>query len=315
VSLPRPDDRDAVPAWLELDGVPHGEPALWRAVASVAGTRDAAALVERAALLGLPVSRVGEASPAEHPGVLRQRTGEAAPRSVRGARVIDLSALWAGPLCGDLLAGLGADVIKVESTARPDGARRGPSAFFDLLNARKRSVVLDFSSSEGRGHLARLIGWADVVIEASRPRALAQLGIQAPAPGPQVWISLTGFGRSSPGARVAFGDDAAAAGGLVVWGAAGPAFCADAVGDPVSGLHAAQACLDALEAGGRWMLDVSMAHVSAQVAGPTLPVPAGLAVADPRARPATGVSPPAGVHTAQVLGELGELGVPGASRS
>ena len=66
-----------------------------------------------------------------------------------GLVVIDLSALWAGPLCGDLLARSGATVVKVESTQRPDGARRGARAFFDLLNGRKRSVGLDLQSRQG----------------------------------------------------------------------------------------------------------------------------------------------------------------------
>ena len=63
--------------------------------------------------------------------------------------MIDLSALWAGPLCGDLLAGAGATVVKVESTQRPDGARRGAHAFYDLMNGRKRSVALDLHEPQG----------------------------------------------------------------------------------------------------------------------------------------------------------------------
>ena len=136
--------------------------------------------------------------------------------------VVDLSALWAGPLCGDLLARAGATVVKVESTQRPDGARRGPREFFDLLNGHKRSVALDLQSHDGVRVLHDLVRRADVVIEASRPRALAQLGVDGPdlvrAGGPRVWVSITGYGRSGDAAnRVAFGDDAAAAGGLVVW--------------------------------------------------------------------------------------------------
>ena len=80
-----------------------------------------------------------------------------------------------------------------------------------------------------------------------------------------------GSGCRSPGTdgpgpsadRVAFGDDAAAAGGLVVWDGEGPCFCGDAVADPLSGMAAAAAALAALEQGGRWVLDVSMADVAA----------------------------------------------------
>ena len=61
--------------------------------------------------------------------------------------MVELGSLWAAPLCGSLLAAAGADVVKVESIGRPDGARRGPPAFFDLLNGGKRSVALDLRPS------------------------------------------------------------------------------------------------------------------------------------------------------------------------
>ena len=111
------------------------------------------------------------------------------------------------------------------------------------------------------------------MIEASRPRALAQLGLDGPdlvrTGGPQVWVSITGYGRAGEAAnRVAFGDDAAAAGGLVVWRDGVPLFCADAIADPLTGLTAADACLRALAEGGRWFLDVSMSAVSSAFSGP-----------------------------------------------
>jgi hypothetical protein len=308
VSLARADDFDLVPAWLELDETPATAPASWSAIADAVASRDVEALMARAALLGLPAARVGEA--AGSPGVTRIPLGPGAARDVTGLVVVDLSALWAGPLCGDLLARAGAAVIKVESTKRPDGARRGPRGFFDLLNGRKRSVAFDLRSNEGIGALRALIRRADVVLEASRPRALEQLGIRAAEEvgggGPQIWVSITGYGRHGEGAgRVAFGDDAAAGGGLVVWHAGTAMFCADAVADPITGLAAARACLDALAAGGRWLLDVSMARVCAALGGPTLPAPAGLPVAPPRARPTQRSAPELGADTTQVLAELG----------
>jgi crotonobetainyl-CoA:carnitine CoA-transferase CaiB-like acyl-CoA transferase len=244
--------------------------------------------------------------------VLATRLGQAPPRpDASSTLVIDLSALWAGPLCGDLLAGSGATVIKVESTQRPDGARRGARAFYDLLNGRKRSVALDLQTSRGVGILRALVGRADVVIEASRPRALAQFGLDARdavavAGGPQVWVSITGYGRSGEDAnRVAFGDDAAAAGGLVTHTENGPLFCADAVADPLTGLTAADACLDKLSSGGRWLLDISMAAVSAELGGPTLLAPAGLIAAEPHARSITVQAAELGADTARVLVDLG----------
>ena len=106
------------------------------------------------------------------------------------------------------------------------------------------------------------------MIEASRPRALEQLGIDATAivagGGPRVWVSITGHGRDGAGADwVAFGDDAAVAGGLVAHDEHGPVFCADAIADPIAGVVAAGAALQALAAGGRWLLDVSLSAVAA----------------------------------------------------
>ena len=316
VSLPRDEDMEMVPAWLELDAPPASIPAAWSTVAASVRHRDPDVLRQRAQLLGLPVALVGEATHSggapTRPGVLATRLGEAPPRpDVAGTLVIDLSALWAGPLCGDLLAGSGTTVIKVESAQRPDGARRGARAFYDLLNGRKRSVALDLQTPQGVRILHELVRRADVVIEASRPRALAQFGLDArdavAADGPQIWISITGYGRSGEDAhRVAFGDDVAAAGGLVTQAADGPLFCADAIADPLTGLTAAAACLDKLHAGGRWLLDISMAAVSAGLAGPTLPVLAdGLTVADPHARQVAKRAPDLGADTAHVLADLG----------
>ena len=308
VSLPRAEDMETVPAWLELDELPVSAPAMWSSVASHLQHGDPDLLLARAQLLGLPAARVGESE--GHIGIVRSLLGEAPPRpDLASLLVVDLSALWAGPLCGDLLARAGATVVKVESTQRPDGARRGPSEFFDLLNGRKQSVTLDFRSHNDLRILRDLLRRADVVVEASRPRALAQLGLDGidlvRAGGPQVWISITGHGRDGEGAnRVAFGDDAAAAGGLVVWRNDVPLFCADAIADPLTGLTAADACLRALAEGGRWLLNVSMSAVSSAFSGPGLPVPPELAVAPPHARPVETPASPFGADTARVLAEL-----------
>ena len=127
----------------------------------------------------------------------------------------------------------GARVIKVESTRRPDGARTGPAAFFDLLNADKEMMSLDAGDPIDLRRLRRLLGAADLVLEASRPRVMEQWGVDPEALVAEgtSWISITGHGRSGPESnRVAFGDDAAVAGGLVVAGAP-PRFVADAIAD------------------------------------------------------------------------------------
>jgi crotonobetainyl-CoA:carnitine CoA-transferase CaiB-like acyl-CoA transferase len=316
LSLVRPEDVELVPAWLGIDPLEeHADP--WTAVTGAVRAHSRSTLEEQAALLGLPVGALpGRSSepprgpPTTLPCGSTQLT-EGSPIGCLGDVVVaDLGSLWAGPLCGSLLAGAGANVLKVESVRRPDGARQGPKAFFDLLNTGKRSVALDFTADGGRRTLRALLERADVVIDASRPRALEQLGIDARAMitgcGTKVWLSITAHGRSGAGRdRVGFGDDAAVAGGLVAWDGDEPCFCADAVADPASGVVAATAVLDALAAGGTWLVDVALSRVAAHLAGPTLPVSEGVAVAPPRARRPAASGPASGSDTAGVLLELG----------
>ncbi len=277
---------------------------MWGALEAAAlGTR-AEVLAGAAQLLGVPAGAlpsarrpVGVCGPVAGLGGSAQSGGWPPGRASRiaapsararlaGAVVVDLSSMWAGPLCARLLGLAGADVIKVETPGRPDGARAGERRFFDWLHGGHRSVVLDFRSESGRRALGALIAAADVVIEASRPRALAQLGL-APEMIPhregQVWLSITGYGRGDPAASelVAFGDDAAVAGGLVGWTGAGlrddgdwndggdgdwdgaePVFCADAIADPLTGLCGALAVARSVAGGGGELIDLSMRDVA-----------------------------------------------------
>jgi len=261
VALARPSDIGDLPAWLEVE-IDDEDP--WASVEKTVCLRPAGELVARATLLGLPVAALGShARPARIPPPSSARV------SVDDVVIVDFSSLWAGPLCTRLLHDAGARVIKVESRSRPDGARGGPPEFFDALNAGKESVVLDFDRDAAELH--DLVARADVVVEASRPRALAQFGIGpdrflAEEGGPRVWVSITGYGRDD--LRVAFGDDAAVAGGLVVYDDAGPCFCADAIADPLTGLVAADACLAALGSDDRMLIDLPLAGVARAFAGP-----------------------------------------------
>ena len=198
------------------------------------------------------------------------------PSSDRGSRrqvplVVDLSSLWAGPLCGRLLAAAGMRVVKVESTSRPDGARGGDVGFFHALNGAKEHRSLPLATAGGRDRLRRLLSTADIVIEGSRPRALRHMGIEAEEvlsarPG-SVWVSITAYGRDGPWSnRVGFGDDAAAAGGLVAVAEGRPGFVADAVADPLAGMVAAGAAADAWARGGGCLLDVSLREVARHAA-------------------------------------------------
>jgi hypothetical protein len=260
VSLARDEDLVSVPAWLEVEVDLNDATAVERVLAEAVGRRTVAEVVERAMLLGIPCGALGEV---QHGSIPAVKLGDAAATAtLDGLRVLDLSSLWAGPLCGRLLAAAGANVVKVESSTRPDGARRGPRAFFDLMNAGKHSVLLDLSNRDGQQRLAEYVSTADVVIEASRPRALQQMGIDSQAFPGRVWLSITAYGHDQP-LRVGFGDDAAVAGGLVGWDEQGPVFAADAAADPITGLMGSVVVLDRLATGGRWFVDLSLAHAAA----------------------------------------------------
>ncbi|WP_396902819.1 CoA transferase [Mycolicibacterium sp.] len=263
LTLSRPDDIDAIPALLQCDSV-YADP--WQQIRGWAAETGAAEVADRARLLGLPVAVLGETAPAG-PVVKPLGPGRAAPLS--GALVADLSSMWAGPLCGQLLARAGATVVKVESWDRPDGTRAGPPEFFDWMNGGKLSYAVDFEEPRD---LAALIRVADVVIEASRPVALARRGLgPEPAdsrPG-QIWLRITGHGASGEQAGwVAFGDDAAVSGGLVEYEGGTPIFVGDAIADPLTGLHAAAAVAASRERGGGELIEFSMAAVAAGYRSP-----------------------------------------------
>ena len=120
-----------------------------------------------------------------------------------------------------------------------------------------------------------------------------------------MWLSITGYGRDA-GARerVAFGDDAAVAGGLVVGDDGDPCFCADAVADPLTGLTAALATLDELKGDEVVLLDVALARVAASFSGPTLDVPASVRAVEPVLLEPSGTAPLLGRDNAAVLAEL-----------
>jgi CoA transferase family III len=307
VTLPRAADVELLPAWLGVDPI-SAEEDPWPAVAGAVAVRTAGHVVATGAELGLPVALLGERA-CDRAAVLATRLADAPPcAALQSRRVVDLSSLWAGPLCAQLLAAAGMEVVKVESLQRPDGARRGPAAFFDLMNGDKASVALDLSAAEDRRVLRRLMMAADVVIEASRPRAMRQLGYDAGElvrmGRARVWLSITGHGREPPhDHRVAFGDDGAVAGGLVAYDDRGPVFCADAAADPITGLLAAVAVVDRLAAGGRWLLDLALARSAALLAtGPTLAWTGP--VAPPRARTATRRASRLGADTDRVVAAL-----------
>jgi hypothetical protein len=267
VNLPRESDFELVPAW--IGGGFDDEP--WGAIAAAARKRPRRALVEDARLLGLAVAGVGEiVAPGPDAPLRRMAAGRPRPPGAP-LKAVDLSSLWAGPLCGALLAEAGLAVTKLESRGRPDTGRNTP-AFFRRMNAAKAEAALDFDSPDDRARLADAIAGADAVITGARPRAFEQLGLTPEAmfarnPG-LIWVAITGYGWTDAPDRVAFGDDSAAAGGLVRWTPRGePRFLGDALADPLTGLAAAVGALRALKAGGGLLVDAAMARTAAGVVG------------------------------------------------
>ncbi len=115
----------------------------------------------------------------------------------------------AGPVCGLMLADLGADVVKIETLPRGDPTRRflppdvgGESAAFMMLNRNKRGVAIDVGTDAGRDVARRLILAADVLVENFRTGRMEQLGLGFETLRQQnprlIWCSISGFGRTGP---------------------------------------------------------------------------------------------------------------------
>lgn len=267
LTLIRDADRELLPA-LFGDSSVDGQD--WSAIAAATLQRDCADLVDTGRALGLPVASADEtpASPAVE--VLVQGPRRRRPAGHRPL-VVDLSAIWAGPLAGHLLWQADMEVVKVESLTRPDLIRRDDPATFDRINQGKASLLIDFADEAQKAKLVDLIGRADIVIESSRPRALRHLGIDADTlvrtvPG-LVWLSVTGHGARGEAAEwVGIGNDCGVAGGLSramaeLTGEIG--FVGDAIADPLTGIVAAREGLAAYRSGLAQRIGLSMSAIAA----------------------------------------------------
>jgi hypothetical protein len=260
LSLARQHDLELVPA---LTSTP-GSASPWDAVASWSARVSSREAVDRANLLGLACCALPPAGNAGRPGV---QVGGGSSRSLpERPRVLDLTSLWAGPLCAHLLGLGGAHVTKVESIRRPDGARFGPASFFQVLHSGHDSVTLDFTAPEGLAILRELIENSDLVLEASRRRALLQLGIRAEeyVSAGICWLSITAKGRERN--VIGFGDDVAAGAGLYLLDRDEILPCGDALADPLAGVAAAAAAAEALLEPTSCLLDLSMHDLASEAA-------------------------------------------------
>ncbi len=184
---------------------------------------------------------------------------------LKGIRIVDLTAFWAGPAATHALAAFGAEVVKVESIQRPDGIRYSGGMrkdvddwweygwVFHAMNTNKRSVTLDLGSDDGRRLFNDLVANADVVIENFSPRVMEHFGLTADAllaVNPRLVIArMPAFGLDGPWRdRVGFAPTMEQIAGLA-WVTGLPdglpvpprGAC-----DPLAGVHAAFAVTAAL---------------------------------------------------------------------
>jgi len=137
---------------------------------------------------------------------MSRQAGSSGP--LAGMRVIELAHIMAGPVCGLMLADMGADVIKVEKPEGDDSRRflppdiNGESAAFLMMNRHKRGIVLDLKQEPAKAALRKLLLKADVVIENYRKGTMERLGLgyvelRRDNPG-LIYCEVSGFGRTGP---------------------------------------------------------------------------------------------------------------------
>ena len=183
-----------------------------------------------------------------------------------GLRVLDMTTFWAGPSCTHMLAMLGAEVIHLESTLRPDGTRLiagvpvtepqwwEQSPIFSGLNTNKKGLTLDFQTERGRELLRRLIPTCDVIVENFTPRVIDAIGLDYDSVRALrediVMVRMPGFGLDGPWREnPAFAyiiEDASGLSWLTGYPDRTP-YEPYSIGDPNAGIHAMTALLLALE--------------------------------------------------------------------
>ena len=212
-------------------------------------------------------------------------------RPLDGVRVCDFTWIWAGPACTQVLAHLGADVVKLESPEHlcmfrrlpfsPPGQPLAPdtSGAFQLYNSDKRSLGIDLRHPQAREVVRRLVETSDVVVDNFGVGTMAQLGFAVEdlrAVNPEVIVvSLSGFGQTGPSAGyMAYGPAGGALAGLYAANGHTDDEAAEtgiAIGDPATGITAAWATAVALfarhRARGAARVDVSMVEAIASTIG------------------------------------------------
>lgn len=215
--------------------------------------------------------------------------GATDPKLLGHIRVLDLSLFLSGPYGSQILADMGAEVIKIEPSGGdmtrqlPPNFIAGDSAYFHSINRNKKSVVINYKTSEGLALLKALASKCDVFLENQKPGGLAEYGISyetIAAVNPRiVYCSITGFGQDGPECQRPAYDMViqALSGGMSMTGEPGGAAVRAGIplADLAAGMYAATAICAALESGhrtgtGRYidisMLDCQIAMLTYQAA-------------------------------------------------
>ena len=220
-------------------------------VAGAESDADPESIARRAQVWRLPVTPYRSQPTSQQPNDLGETTSRL---ELRGVTVVDLTSMWAGPFCTELLARAGARVVKIEPSSRPDGLRfgdgddgSGRAPMFIALNKSKEFADIDLRYCSEGGEFHQLLRFADIVVTSLSPRANSNLGIThdyLKDVNPNLaLLSITAFASDSDeGDWVAYGTGVHATSGMG-WANGCPSTPAFSYPDPLAGL---EACATAL---------------------------------------------------------------------
>ncbi len=193
---------------------------------------------------------------------IRKPAGNGASGALEGVRVLELGQLIAGPFCGQLLADLGAEVIKIELPGRGDPMRewgKGEPVWWPVIARNKKCITLDVRSGQGKTIMEELVEKADIVLENFRPGTMEKWGLGyadlARINKGIVMVRVSGYGQEGPySARAGYGGIGEAMGGLryiVGDPSTPPSRVGISIGDTLAAMFAAIGALSALQSRNR----------------------------------------------------------------
>ena len=190
------------------------------------------------------------------------KNGNRTPGALEGVRVLELGQLIAGPFCGQLLADLGAEVIKIELPGRGDPMRdwgKGEPLWWPIVARNKKCITLDVRTEQGKSIIGELVGKADIVLENFRPGTMEKWGLGyadlAALNKGIIMVRVSGYGQYGPySARAGYGGIGEAMGGLryiVGDPSTPPSRVGISIGDSLAAMFATIGALSALQSRNR----------------------------------------------------------------